>query len=75
MTNKFAAALFFVTRNFEYKIAKSCANEYEVHCVSDVYKWRLRANNIPRSEKLFVINIYVNEHAYSLVHEKMRITC
>ena len=56
-------SLYAVTKNFQFKVVCSSTTRYEVHCFHDTCKWKLRANKIPHSEKLWIVKTYFREHA------------
>ena len=55
--------MYAVTHNFQFKVVRSSTTQYEVHYFYDTCKWKLRANKIPHSEKLWIVKTYFGEHA------------
>ena len=56
-------SLYAVTQNFQFKVVRSSTTRYEVRCFHDTCKWKLRANKIPHSERLWMVKAYFGEHA------------
>ncbi|XP_074347535.1 uncharacterized protein LOC141686396 [Apium graveolens] len=64
-TLQMVLSLYAIKNNFQYKVKKSCTNEYFVKCVDQNCKWLLRASRNGKTGQ-FIIRKLFNNHTCDL---------
>lgn len=64
-TLKMVISFHAINNNFQYKVKKSCPNEYYVVCVDENCEWKLRASRKGNTTH-FIIRTFKNNHTCAL---------
>nr|XP_017245417.1 PREDICTED: uncharacterized protein LOC108217078 [Daucus carota subsp. sativus] len=64
-TLQMVLSFYAINNNFQYKVKKSCKNEYSLVCVDINCEWKLRASRSGNTNH-FIIRTFVNNHTCSL---------